>query len=286
MPDGAVKRVEAAIRRVLPPAWTAAVRRTVLRRRAVLHSLEFHVTDHCNLNCKGCGHFSCISPVMFADPQAFGRDMTRLAEIMDDIEVITLLGGEPLLHPAVLDFVESARRAFPRAQVHLTTNGILLGAMPESFWDKLATERVRVNISGYPIKIDDEAIRREAERSGVEVVRTVAREQSYCIPLDSKGASRPADSRAACLTLANCPFLRDGRIYPCAYPPLVFAVEERFGLEFPVQPADSIDIHGDIDGFAVNEFLARSIAFCRFCDLGRVRDFAWGRSSRSLDEWT
>jgi hypothetical protein len=285
MPSGAGKRAKDVLRRVLPPSATAALRRSVLKRKPALHSLEYHVTDHCNLNCKGCGHFSCISPAFFALPAEYDRDMARLAELLDNIDVITLLGGEPLLHLDVLEFVKSARRAFPRAQVHLVTNGILLPKMPEEFWKTLAAEGVRINVSNYPIERQDELIRTTAEKYGVEIFLTDARESFYCIALDESGENAPTSSRASCLELANCPFLRDGRIFPCAYPPLVFALEERFGVELPVSDADSINIFDDIDGFAISEFLARPIPFCRFCNFDKLRYFDWGRTSRCLEEW-
>jgi hypothetical protein len=281
-----VGRAKATIRRLLPSRASAAIRRNVLHRKPVLHSLEMHVTDHCNLNCKGCGHFSCVSPELFADPERFDRDMRRLAELFDGIEIISLLGGEPLLHPDVLAFPASARAAFPGAQVHLVTNGLLVPRMPDSFWEELARLDVRLNISDYPIKRDDETIRAKAERFGVDLWYSEARSEFYAIPLDETGACDRRTSFSKCRELANCPFLQDGRIYPCAYAPLAHIMEERFDMRLPVEPADSVDIYGGIDGIGIMEFLARAIPFCRFCDMERLRYFEWDRTSRDVGEWT
>lgn len=283
----AIAGAKGALRRLLPSSSVAAVRRGVLHRRAVLHSLEMHVTDHCNLNCKGCGHFSCLSTPRFADPDSFDRDMTRLAELLDGIEIVSLLGGEPLLHPDVLRFTASARRAFPRAQVHLVTNGLLLKKMPETFWAGLARDGVRLNVSDYPIERDDEWIRAKGAEAGVDVWFSESRERFYKIPIREAGGCDAAESFAACRQLANCPFLEDGRIYPCAYPPCAHILEERFGVSLPKDPADSIDIHDpSVDGFAIMEFLARPIPFCGRCDLAHLEHFDWGRTARTLDEWT
>jgi len=44
-----------------------AFRRYVLRQPPHLHRLLYHVTDHCNLNCKVCTHFSNIAEKHFSD---------------------------------------------------------------------------------------------------------------------------------------------------------------------------------------------------------------------------
>ncbi len=47
----------------------------------VLPKLETHLVDHCNLNCKGCSHFSPLSSPNFADYNQFTKDLTRLSEL-------------------------------------------------------------------------------------------------------------------------------------------------------------------------------------------------------------
>ena len=37
--------------------------------------LEIHLLDHCNLNCKGYGHFAPIAGKHFADLSEYERDM-------------------------------------------------------------------------------------------------------------------------------------------------------------------------------------------------------------------
>lgn len=288
MPDRSrvLSSVKQGVRRLLPRSVTTSIRRRVLHRQPVLHSLEVHVTDHCNLNCKGCGHFSCISPRKFTDPEQFDRDMRRLSELLSNIEILSLLGGEPLLHKEVLSFVSSARRAFPMAQVHLVTNGVLLPRMDDAFWRSLAENNVRINISDYPIERDDAYIRSKADEFEVDLWYSDSRSQFYAIPLRESGECDPSRSFASCRELANCPFLQEGRIYPCAYAPLAHIPEERFGMKLPVGEADSIDIYGDVDGLDIMEFLARPIPFCRYCDLDKLRHFDWDQTSRDASEWT
>ena len=63
---------------------------------------EIHLCDHCNLNCKGCGHFSPLAQKRFLDPAVFERDCRQLSKLSNrKIELIDLMGGEPLLHPHI-----------------------------------------------------------------------------------------------------------------------------------------------------------------------------------------
>jgi len=63
---------------------------------------EVHVTDHCNLNCAGCFHFSNISPVSFLDIKQFQNDCEQLSKLTGGkCDRIHLMGGEPLLNPSL-----------------------------------------------------------------------------------------------------------------------------------------------------------------------------------------
>ena len=43
-----------------------------------LMQIEFHLADHCNLNCKGCSHFSNLVPApVFADKEQFICDLKQ-----------------------------------------------------------------------------------------------------------------------------------------------------------------------------------------------------------------
>jgi GDP-L-fucose synthase len=69
---------------------------------------EFHLTEHCNLKCKRCSHFCNVAEKEFLDIAVFERDVARMRELCgdDDLFEIHLLGGEPLLHPQITDFVQ------------------------------------------------------------------------------------------------------------------------------------------------------------------------------------
>ncbi|MCQ2516592.1 MAG: 4Fe-4S cluster-binding domain-containing protein [Saccharofermentans sp.] len=60
--------------------------------------LEFNVIKTCNLNCKGCDHFSTLSysPDIIS-LESYRTDLSRLKKLGIEIKTVGLLGGEPLL---------------------------------------------------------------------------------------------------------------------------------------------------------------------------------------------
>jgi hopanoid biosynthesis associated radical SAM protein HpnH len=83
--------------------------------------LMLEPTFKCNLACAGCGRVR--------EDQAVGSRMLTLDECIQAVEdtdapVVSIAGGEPLLHPQIGEIVDAivARKHF----VHLCTNGLLL----------------------------------------------------------------------------------------------------------------------------------------------------------------
>ena len=103
-------------------------------KNSILH-IEIHLTEHCNLKCKYCSHFSAIAKEEYYDVNKYKKDMKRLSKITGGkINVIQLLGGEPLLHPEINKLMNITRFYFPHTTIDIITNGLLLDKMPDSFW--------------------------------------------------------------------------------------------------------------------------------------------------------
>ncbi|HSV45526.1 MAG TPA: radical SAM protein [Ramlibacter sp.] len=93
-------------------------------------NLELHVAHGCNLSCESCSHYS----------NQGHKGMLSLAEAEDWMRqwagrlaprTLSLLGGEPSIHPQLPAFLELARRYFPKTHLRLVTNGFFLHRHPE-----------------------------------------------------------------------------------------------------------------------------------------------------------
>lgn len=264
-----------------------AFRRHVLRQDPHLFRLVVHLTDHCNLNCKGCTHFSNIAKPAFADPDVFEREFEALERVFSGITEIYLLGGEPLLHPLVTEFMAIARRHFPRARIKLMSNGVLVTRMPAGFWSAMHESGIVLVCDLYPIGLPVDEIEALVALHGVELEWTDPRAEFFKLPIDVSGSQDAARSFRGCGGINNCPIVRDGRLYPCAYAAYGDLLMERFDLT-GLEPAegDSIAIDGSSAPWEVFDFLCRPVPWCRFCDIDHVGTYAWARSDRSLGEWT
>jgi MoaA/NifB/PqqE/SkfB family radical SAM enzyme len=262
-------------------------RLNVLRQRPRLYHFEIHITDHCNLNCKGCAHFSNLCEPTFTNLTEYEADIRAMSGIFSAVDQIYLLGGEPLLHPDVASFVRVARCVFPNSRIYLMTNGILVTRMDDEFWRALAGSRVVLLCDSYPIRLPIDEIEGLGERFGVTVEWTISRREFFKIPIDANGGHDPARSFKRCQGFNNCPIVRDGRLYPCAYVAFADVFRERFGIEgLRVDGRDWVSIREHPDPAEVMKFLTRPVPWCENCDMEHRELFEWGVSKGVIDEWT
>ena len=262
------------------------LRRTFTRRRPTLYHLDFHVTDHCNLNCKGCEQFSCISTPVFADPAVFERDMARMAELFAGIEQIYLMGGEPLLHKDLGAMVRSARSHFPASRLYVMSNGILVPRMGDTFWDDLRQEDCVLLCDQYPIGTDNDAIDRLGAEHGVKVEWVRPTEAFFKVPVDPQGRCDPRESFERCRNVTNCALLTEGRLYPCGRAAYAHILAERFDIQgIEAVSADSVSIFDENDGDEIVDFLMSPIPWCAHCDFDSYETYTWGRTERRAGEW-
>jgi MoaA/NifB/PqqE/SkfB family radical SAM enzyme len=255
---------------------------TILRNSKRYFQIEVHITEHCNLNCKGCCHFSPLADEIFLDPAAFEKDCAQLSKIVKKLSVFKLLGGEPLLHPKLISFFEIARKYFKTTVIQLTTNGALLWKQSDEFWIACHKYNIYIEISDYPINIHIEEVQAKSKKHKVCVGYTVAKETGmWKTPLDLDGGQDAGGNFAACG--GGCITLRDGRIYMCAAPAHIQFFNKYFGKDLHVTEKDYIDIYKAKDKQEILDFLRKPIPFCRYCNLAASSSgLEWAVSKREF----
>ena len=276
---------------ISPQFFTDIWQLIVIRGKRItkLFPVEVHVTDHCNLNCKGCNHFSCISPEEYLEPEQFEKDFKRLAEISKKYYAIKILGGEPLLHPRITEFFDIARKYFPSTIIQITTNGILLTKQPEGFWQNCRKNKITVSVSQYPIKLDKKAIKKTAKEHNVKVIfnGSTIEERMCKLPLDLSGGQNMKKSFQKCpISWGCCVTLRDSRIYTCCFAAHIKIFNEYFNQNLIVSDRDYIDIFKVNSREEIIDFLEKPFPFCRYCKTAEMK-FAqlWGVSKKEITEW-
>ena len=268
----------------LPPALAIwVVNRSWPWGKPVLDYVEFHLADHCNLNCAGCTHFSPYADRRFASLVTVRRDLARLKDLFANVRHIRIMGGEPLLHSDAAAFVRLAREMFPRSKIRLVTNGLRLVEDSPFVRGVLAAMRetgVGLDWTLYPPMAGRRAdICRICSANGVGL--RISENDSFLARMKPQGDARPAESFRWCRQLVYCPLLDDGRLYLCAQAHFAKYYNRATGAQI-VEDA-GIDIHA-ASARDILLYLMRPSPACACCAAG-MRHFPWKNDVHPEDWW-
>jgi GTP 3',8-cyclase len=186
-------------------------------------SLEAHVVDHCNLTCAECCSYSPRLPRWFADPAELERDLVQAARVVRP-RVFKLVGGEPLLHPALADCAEVARRSGVAPRISVTTNGLLLARAPDALF--AAIDAITISLYPAPALPAEHIAEIEARAARFSVALNWKRQDEF-VQMDRPHPAGEEESRAVfadCWLRERCHVVRDGTFYTCTRPSHVRAL--------------------------------------------------------------
>lgn len=243
--------------------------------KPVLGYLEFDVSGHCNLRCKGCSHYSNLQkePV-WGDLSKFREHLVRLREIFDHIEVFRLVGGEPFLNPDVGQFAAAVREAFPDTTLYVVSNGLLIPHVKEEILDTLRENNAVVNISYYPPTVKmTEKIKEKLD--DYKVPYTFSKPIRY---FQYEVGETPGNGTS---NYRHCPFIYchilsdDGRLCLCD-PPMVYQKSmTHLHVQREVGEECWTDLYNVKDGYELLRRLHREIPFCKYCLTRKKIMFPW-----------
>ena len=228
-----------------------------------LHYLEFHIADHCNLNCKACEHYSgLVESPKFTDFNKFTKDIERLHEFIDDIGMIRILGGEPLLNPEVDKYVTLCRRLYPNTIISVVTNALLLLNMPEHFFQTLRDNDAQIHISLYPPMADKfHDICRLLESKGINYGFSPLMEE-FEMKQTTVKAETP-DYFYSCYQ-SRCHNLYEGKIAACFLPFTTKYFNRYFNQNIPEDGA--IDLYDEnLTTESLKKALLKPFERCMYC---------------------
>lgn len=230
-------------------------------------TVEYNLTDHCNLKCYACDHASPLLPPRFARLEDFVSDFEALAGAFHS-EELRLVGGEPLLHPDLALFLEEGRRIGVADSIVVYTNGVLLHEMPEAFWTLID----QLHVSAYPgvrRRLDDEACAKMCRKHGVKLQIDHVERFYKCL------LSRPiADERLvgaifqACEAANVCLTVQDGRFYKCSAAAIIKPWLALHEVDFENRASDGVALHANpnLRGDLKHYLDSRApLAACTYC---------------------
>ena len=199
---------------------------------------------------------------------------------------ILLLGGEPLLHPDILDFIRVTAKYFPTTERQLVTNGILLLKQSDIFWKTCNQTNTIVYITNYPIKINHEAIKNKSIEYNVkiEIEPEIKKFKKYSF--DLSGDQNAFWNYLFCGDTMRCAQLCDGKLYACHQVAYIHHLNKYFNYKMQEEKLDYIDIYKVNSAKEISNYLTKVLPFCRYCNL-KKRNFncEWGLSHKEAEEW-
>lgn len=247
-----------------------------------LMQIEFHLADHCNLNRKGCSHFSNLVPQpIFPDKEQFVRDLHQLAGYFSQIHDFYLLGGEPLLNPEIGVYIRTVREAFPYTNVIIVTNGLLLLTLKEEVIQTIKENRVHISISDYACLDRDKII----SFIQAHALSADLREGKECFSkyLNPRGDSDKEQVFSNCIR-RNCTFLAKGKMAACCQPFVVHYFNDYFHENLPEE--EGIDLYEPgLTGWEIQKRLITPMESCRYCSADVPFDWAMSKAPYSKDDW-
>ncbi len=258
-------------------------KKTFYRRKLpCLHYVEVHLTDHCNLNCIACTHYSSIASPQFENIQKFNTNMKMLSKKLR-FNRIRLLGGEPLLHPNVSDFIKITKKHFPKSHICVCTNAILLPSMSELFWQTCRDCNVTIDITDYPSEKQKEISYYAEIISKNKVAFGGAHNGNKRVVFHNpSGSSNKKISFQRCvIKYKNVILLKGNRIFNCPKTAYIGIYNKYFNKH--VAQDKGINIYFN-SSKSIKTYISKPTETCKYCS-HNYKVIDWTTSKNKDDEW-
>ncbi|MCR5546820.1 MAG: radical SAM protein [Lachnospiraceae bacterium] len=242
-----------------------------------LPSIEMHVVDYCNLNCRGCTHFS---PLFEKENPNYDERMCavkKIKDIFDDVLFFYILGGEPFLNPDICKYIIDIRNQFPQSEIQIITNGLLLTTIEEAVLKAIESNNITICISEYKPTHEciDRIINRIEEYDINYTIRGYDVKSSFNLPLSLKENSKYP---YRCMS-DGCISLSDGKIARCPTLMYVSQYNKKFNISLPTDGILNLDDYSKGEGKRMIEDLGKKVPLCKHCVENPIE---WQRCNDSI----
>ena len=245
--------------------------------------IEFWATGHCNLNCKGCSSCSPISDKWFLDRGSIYKDLLKLKELSIVIHNITILGGEPLLHPGLMEIMDAVKNVYPDSRLGIITNGLLLLEMSSQFWDACIKYNVKFSVTCFPIMSEKmmQGIEEKLTECHLEYRLTRKIQFNKILTTDHTGDIQKISKVCGCNKAYN---LKNGKISRCTVPMAMPILNAKFNAG--MIETGTYDIYNANDGADIIDFLNQLNDSCRNCSAHPIK-VMWETAAEkpALSDW-
>lgn len=200
-----------------------------------LHSITVVINSVCSLSCKYCTSYMQMYPVekrINFPPNRIVEDIDRFFSAVDGVGTVTVMGGEPFLHPDISDIIQALLDKPNCGVISIATSGTC--RIKKEQLTSMKNDRVNISFSNYleslgkqkqQIFYDNIAL---LATSGVPYTVGVDMPQ-WIVPstLDDKCMPRESliGKKRICTSPPRTIQLKNGKIHPCDFANAVYSLE-------------------------------------------------------------
>lgn len=249
-----------------------------------LSYLEFDAVRMCNLNCRGCCHFSNIVTERGEyTEEEMVKDFSKLSELFENIEVIRIVGGEPLLNKNLDKIIYGIRSFFPKSKIEIVSNGLLVTSLSDEVAEAISKEEVVLCITQYEKTTTVmPQIKEFCKNKNINVVVFGYDRDEFKKVINLKGDSDGAHIFEQCIS-RKCTTLYKGKITHCWLEAYVDVFNKKYNTDIPED--QGIDLHAANSGEEIKEFLAKESMSCSYCTKPVNIDWSSGKNDALMDDW-
>ena len=249
-----------------------------------LDNIECNTVRHCSRKCTSCNHGSAIAKPWYMKPESLERDLKLLGRAAH-FGFHCLQGGEVLLHPEVIDFMDIQERSGIANKYGILTNGDMLFKMTDEFWRKAARPNFEMRWSVYPYVTDEYLSEMTAKAASFGVDFRPGRIGAFK-PMLTTHKDKGAHVFSIC-PWRRCWTAHEGMFFHCPIAAL-------FPEQFPERFADGPPSH-TVDGYPLDTIteeiiqgmIDRTVPLktCEICTGAVVGDWVPWTETRGREEW-
>ena len=233
--------------------------------RTELETMEIHVAEHCNLNCKNCSMFcGLVETCDFPCYQEFEEGIKQLKNFFPHIKKFRIIGGEPLLNPELDKYICLIRNVYPYTDIRLISNGILVTKMSDQLIQTIIDNDVTFIVTQYiSLKHSIDEINRFLSKTGIRYIVTEAVLEFQKI-YNALGDSDIDENFYRCHWKGSCATMYGTKIATCYVPFVIHYFSDKFNLA--IEETGKIDLMEE--GLTAQEIIKRMhtpFDMCRYC---------------------
>lgn len=261
---------------------------------------EFYITNVCNLACPGCNRFNNYHFKGFQKWKDYKDVYASWAKILR-LKRFTILGGEPLLNPDIMEWIHGTSSLWPNAIPLMTTNGFQLNKVKGLYQTLLDCPKFLLSVGIHnkkhkkqiiglvqnflrpPFKYEFRRFNKYREEIDIIDVNNVKIRVQYnwwfhqgAIVPTEQGTftlhnSDPVKAHSICHS-AECHHFAYGKLYKCGASALFPEFDSQFKLELSEQDRNLMN---NVRALAVTDDFAKQQEFitniknpipqCKFC---------------------